>query len=71
MLLPYPLYERTRQALESAGAIVLREDFAESVTIEADIPEEDWVSFSARMASLGAGSIPLEKSAKVMIRRPL
>lgn len=71
MLLPYSLYEKVKQALEDAGGLILRENFAEAVTIEADIPEEDWASFSARLASLGAGSIPLEKLARVMIKRPL
>jgi uncharacterized YigZ family protein len=69
--LPYPLYERARQALESAGAVILREDFTEAVAIEAIVPEEDWESFSARLASLGAGSIPLRKLSRSTLRRPL
>ncbi|MFH2116328.1 MAG: YigZ family protein [Spirochaetota bacterium] len=71
ILLPYPLYERSRQALEGAGAIILREDFAEAVAIEAEIPETDWETFSDKLASLGAGSIPLRILAKGMVRRPL
>jgi len=71
ILLPYALYERVRQALEGAGALILREDFAESVTIEAEIPEEDWKSFSTRLASLSAGSIPLGIVSRSMLKRPL
>jgi uncharacterized YigZ family protein len=71
ILLPYPLYERARQALESAGAVILQEDFAEAVTIEADIPEDGWDSFSARLASLGAGSIPLRLLSRGTLRRLL
>jgi uncharacterized YigZ family protein len=71
ILLPYPLYEKARQALGSAGAVILREDFAESVTIEAEVPEEDWKAFTARLASLGAGAIPLRVLSKGLLRRPL
>lgn len=70
-LLPYTLHERARQALDGAGAVIHREDFAEVVTIEAIVPEEEWDSFSARLASLGAGSIPLRILARSMLRRPL
>jgi putative IMPACT (imprinted ancient) family translation regulator len=71
ILLPYHLYERARQALDNADAVILREDFAELVAIEAEIPEDDWDAFAARLASLGSGSIPLALQAKVMIKRPL
>jgi uncharacterized YigZ family protein len=71
ILLPYALYEKARQALESAGSEILREAFAEAVTIEAEIPEEEWESFSARLATLGAGAIPLGIVSKGMLRRPL
>jgi uncharacterized YigZ family protein len=71
ILLPYPLYDKARQALGSMDAIILREDFVEAVTIEAEIPEEDWEAFTARLASLGAGSISLGIVDKGMLRRPL
>jgi len=71
ILLPYGMYERARQALENAGSLILREDFAESVTVEAEIPEADWEAFTARLASLASGAIPLEIVSKGMLRRPL
>jgi uncharacterized YigZ family protein len=71
VLLPYPLYEKARQALGSAGAVILQEEFTESVTIEAEVPEEDWAAFTARLAGLGAGAIPLSILSKGLLRRPL
>lgn len=71
LLLSYPLYERTRQALASADAVILQEHFTEDVAIETEIPEEEWKGLSDRLASLGAGTIPFEILAKVMIKRPL
>ena len=71
MALPYPLFERVKQALESTGASILRENFAELVTIEAEIPEEAWEGFSARVAGLSSGSIPISISSKTMLKRPI
>jgi len=69
--LPYTLFERARQYLESAGARVAKEEFAEAVSVEAELPEEGWLAFSSRMAELGAGSISLATTAQGSMKRPI
>jgi uncharacterized YigZ family protein len=69
--LPYALFERARQCLDTAGAIVAKEEFAEVVSLEAELPEEGWPAFSSRIAELGAGSLRLVTLAQGSMKRPI
>jgi uncharacterized YigZ family protein len=69
--LPYTLFERARQYLEAAGARIAKEDFAEDISIEAELPEAGWAAFSSRMAELGAGSLTLATRAQGSMKLPL
>jgi uncharacterized YigZ family protein len=69
--LPYTLFERARQCLAASGARIVKEDFAEEVRLEAELPEEGWPAFSSRMAELGAGSLRLVTLAQGSMKLPL
>lgn len=69
--LPYTLFERARQCLDASGARIVKEEFAEAVSFEAELPEEGWLAFSSRMAELGAGSLSLATLAQGDMKRPI
>jgi uncharacterized YigZ family protein len=71
LTLPYTLFERARQYMDAAGARMVKDKFAEEVSLEIELPEESWPVFSSRMAELGAGSLILATLAQGGMKRPL
>lgn len=67
----YHLFERARSAAQESGAVILREDFAESVRVELELPADGREAFAARLAELGAGSIALVDLAEGTMKRLL
>jgi uncharacterized YigZ family protein len=60
---PYPLYERTRQVIDSHEGILEREEFGEEVTLEVRIPEESFDEVRNEILGLSSGRAVLERHA--------
>lgn len=69
--LPYALYERLRRLLEASGAALLREDFAEAVSVDLELPAQALSAFLAALADLGSGGIVPAVHGEGTMRRPL
>ncbi len=57
---PYPLFERVRLEIASAGGVEGDHVYAEAVTVNALLPEGAVEAFAARMTELSAGTVSAE-----------
>lgn len=69
--LEYHLYERAKALAEACGGRVAAEDFAEAVTLEAELPVRSWEELSSRLADLGSGRIEQRVLGDTLMRVPL
>lgn len=57
LVLPYHLLEPVRKAAAEAGALIVSEEFAESVAMEIDLAAAGRETFARRLADLSSGSL--------------
>ncbi|MCE1194889.1 YigZ family protein [bacterium] len=69
--IPYQLFDAFRQGLPGFGGSVAKEDFAETVRLEAELPSDEVVRFRSWLADLSSGGAGFEVLGSRMARRPL
>ncbi|MFQ3565382.1 MAG: YigZ family protein [Aggregatilineales bacterium] len=55
--LPYPLYERVVRLVSAHGAVIVKERFAEQISLSVEVREKDIEALTAAIAELSAGNV--------------
>ncbi len=69
--IPYQLFDAFKQGFPGFGGSIAKEDFAESVRLEAELPSDEVERFRSWLADLSSGGAGLEALGSRMARRPL
>lgn len=67
----YQLFDAFKQGLSGFGGSIMKEDFAESVRLEAELPADEVARFTSWLADLSSGGAGFEVLGSRMARRPL
>ncbi len=69
--LSYPLYDRFLILAKEEGALLVKKDFAEKISLAVELPLSSRPEFEERLAALSAGAARPELTAEFLRRSPL